>query len=119
MMLVVLALSVAPQAPRGRRALEPEHVAPFVVYLAHPDTKISGKLYEVGGGWYSEVKWTRSAGLTLGSQGSPATVEDIAENVATIGEFGTNSTFPTSPSDAFKSMMAAKVKGAFSGIFGG
>lgn len=99
--------------------LEPEHVAPFVVYLAHPDTKISGKLYEVGGGWYSEVKWTRSAGLTLGSQGSPATVEDIAENVATIGEFGTNSTFPTSPSDAFKSMMAAKVKGAFSGIFGG
>lgn len=99
--------------------LEPEHVAPFVVYLAHRDTKISGKLYEVGGGWYSEVKWARAAGATLGSKGKPASVEDVRDNISTIGEFGANSTFPTSPSDAFKSIMVSKVKGAFSNIFGG
>lgn len=99
--------------------LEPEHVAPFVVYLAHPDTKISGKIYEVGGGWYSEVKWARSAGVTLGSAGSPASIEAIRDNMAAVGDFGANSTFPSSPSDAFKSMMAAKARGAFSSIFGG
>ena len=58
-------------------------------------------------------------GFDFRLQGKPATVEAIHENIATIGEFGANSTFPTSPSDAFKAIMVAKAKGAFSSIFGG
>ena len=98
--------------------LEPEHVVPFVTYLAHADTEATGRLFEVGGGWYSEVKLARSPGKALSSRGV-ASAEDIADSFDQITNFGDSSvTYPSDLSDAFKSIMAAKAKGAFSGLFG-
>jgi multifunctional beta-oxidation protein len=98
--------------------LEPEHVVPFVTYLAHADTQSTGRLFEVGGGWYSEVKLARSSGKALSSSGA-ASAEDIADSFDQITDFdGSSVTYPSELSDAFKSIMAAKAKGAFTGLFG-
>lgn len=43
-----------------------EWVAPIVAYLCNDDPKLaSGKIFEAGGGWFAEVKWTRSPGAFL------------------------------------------------------
>jgi NAD(P)-dependent dehydrogenase (short-subunit alcohol dehydrogenase family) len=102
--------------------LEPEHVVPLVVYLAHTSTDATGRHFEVGGGWYSEVKWARSAGTTISPSvkgDKAASAEDVAAKFKQICTFDSGShSYPTSPSDAFQSIMAAKAKGAFSGFFG-
>ncbi len=38
------------------KELKAEHVAPIVTYLAHDSSKVTGTCFEVGGGWYSQVK---------------------------------------------------------------
>lgn len=98
--------------------LEPEHVVPFVVYLAHAETQVTGRLFEVGGGWYSEVKLARSAGKALSGLGSTAVAEDVANSFNDITKFEASSqSYPSSISDAFTNIMAAKAKGAISGFF--
>jgi 3-hydroxyacyl-CoA dehydrogenase/3a,7a,12a-trihydroxy-5b-cholest-24-enoyl-CoA hydratase len=43
-------------------ALKPEYVTPVVVLLTHEDSKITGRLFEVGGGWVSETRWQQTEG---------------------------------------------------------
>ena len=43
--------------------LKPDFVAPFVAAVTHPDgPEASGKVYEVGAGCVTEVRWERSEG---------------------------------------------------------
>ena len=43
--------------------LKPDFVASFVVAVTHPDgPEASGKIYEVGAGYVTEVRWERSRG---------------------------------------------------------
>ena len=43
--------------------LQPEFVAPFVAAVTHPDgPEASGKVYEVGAGYITEIRWERSEG---------------------------------------------------------
>lgn len=40
------------------------HVTGLVTYLAHESSSaVSGEAFEVGGGWYSKIRWERSAGI--------------------------------------------------------
>lgn len=92
--------------PNVLELLSPSHVSPLVVYLAHQQCSANGEIFEVGGGWYSRVRWERSGGIALGGSDAPATAEVIQSHIDHIGDFSA-STHPTSPVDAIKEMMAA------------
>ena len=46
-----------------RDALKPEYVTPAVVLLSHESNVATGKLFEVGGGWVSQVRWEQTQGV--------------------------------------------------------
>ena len=55
--------------------LKPEYVTPAVVLLCHEDSLISGRIFEVGGGWVSETRWEQTEGVYFENDFS---VEDVA-----------------------------------------
>jgi NAD(P)-dependent dehydrogenase (short-subunit alcohol dehydrogenase family) len=57
--------------------LEPEQVAPGVVFLASDRCTFSGKVLEAGGGEFSLARWVSSADVTFGRE--PVAPEVIAE----------------------------------------
>lgn len=67
-------------------ALKPELVTPLVLWLCHDSCEASGKLVEVGGGWYAGVDWERSKGIALGCTGE-VSAEQIAEQWDRIVDF--------------------------------
>jgi 3-hydroxyacyl-CoA dehydrogenase/3a,7a,12a-trihydroxy-5b-cholest-24-enoyl-CoA hydratase len=58
------------------RALKPEYVSALVAYLCHDDCADSGALFEVGGGFFSRVRWQRAGGkvFRLGREMTPEAV---------------------------------------------
>ncbi|MDZ4869574.1 MAG: SDR family oxidoreductase [Alphaproteobacteria bacterium] len=44
-------------------ALRPEYVTPAVVLLGHESCPLTGKLFEVGGGWVSQTRWEQTQGV--------------------------------------------------------
>lgn len=44
-------------------ALKPEYVTPAVVLLTHESSQVTGKLFEVGGGWISQTRWEQTQGV--------------------------------------------------------
>ena len=46
-------------------ALKPEYVSALVARLCHESSEESGGLFEVGGGFYSKLRWERSAGRSV------------------------------------------------------
>lgn len=43
--------------------LKPEYVTPAVVLLGHETCPVTGKLFEVGGGWVSQTRWEQTEGI--------------------------------------------------------
>ena len=89
--------------------LSPEHVSPIVAYLAHEDSAFTGQCFEVGGGWYSQVRLQRSAGVSLMDPATQqsASIDDVARSMHLITDFS-SSTYPTSPADALRDMMMSR-----------
>lgn len=75
-------------------ALRPELVAPLVARLCHESNQDTGGLYEVGGGFFSKLRWERSAGK-LFRLGRAVSVEDVDGAWAQVLDFG-KSTHPES-----------------------
>ncbi len=46
-------------------ALKPEYVSPLVAWLCHESCQDTGGLYEVGGGFFSKLRWERTKGATV------------------------------------------------------
>jgi 3-hydroxyacyl-CoA dehydrogenase/3a,7a,12a-trihydroxy-5b-cholest-24-enoyl-CoA hydratase len=44
-------------------ALKPEYVTPAVIFLTHESSTVTGRLFEVGGGWVSETRWEQTEGV--------------------------------------------------------
>lgn len=42
--------------------LKPEYVTPAVVLLTHESSTVTGRLFEVGGGWICETRWEQTQG---------------------------------------------------------
>jgi len=78
----ILANAIAPAAATRmlRRAaepgeLEPEHVAPGVLFLASDRCTFSGKVLEAAGGEFDVARWTSSEEIDLGRAPDPETIE--------------------------------------------
>lgn len=102
------------------KLLDPHQIVPIVAYLAHDTNEYSGSCFECGGGWYSQVRFQRSIGLsfikpstTTNTPPVVATIEDIASNIGAITDF-TECTYPTSPADALRDMI--RTQGIFLSI---
>lgn len=90
--------------PSMQPLLDPVHVVPLVTYLASDACERSGQCYEVGGGWYSQVRIQRSRGVRL--QNANANAEGIASSLDAIEDFSIDPTYPTTPADALKAILA-------------
>ncbi len=66
--------------------LLPEYVTELVIKLCHESNEDTGGLYEVGGGFYSKLRWERTEGKTF-RLGRPVSAEDIDASWAQIGDF--------------------------------
>ena len=83
----ILANAVAPTAGSRLTAtampqevvdiLKPEYVTPAVVLLCHEDSTVTGRLFEVGGGWVCETRWEQTEGKFFRDDFS---VEDLASH---------------------------------------
>jgi 3-hydroxyacyl-CoA dehydrogenase/3a,7a,12a-trihydroxy-5b-cholest-24-enoyl-CoA hydratase len=67
-------------------SLKPEYVSPIVAYLCSEDSDTTGGVYEVGGGFYSSLRWERTKGklFRLGRDVSP---DDIQSSWKQINDF--------------------------------
>ncbi|KAJ1959885.1 hypothetical protein GGI12_004103, partial [Dipsacomyces acuminosporus] len=92
----IRALAIAPNAGTAMTAtimpaevvemLKPEYVAPLIGYLAHESTPHTGKLFQVGSCWVSEIRRQRSGGFGF-PLNKPLTPEVIASKWKTIVDF--------------------------------
>ena len=62
--------------------LEPEQVAPGVLFLASERCAVAGKVLEAGGGAFDVARWASSADVEFGRE--PVAPETVAERWAEI-----------------------------------
>ncbi len=67
-------------------ALKPEYVAPLVAYLCHESCTETGRLFEVGAGWVSRLRWERSKGVFF-PLNRPFSPEQVADRWPEINDF--------------------------------
>lgn len=76
-------------------ALKPELVTPIVIVLSHEASDVTGRLFEVGGGWVSETRWQQTEGIffdhefeaeDLLARWDDVTSFAMARNARSIGE---------------------------------
>lgn len=49
--------------PEVLAALKPEYVTPAAILLGHETCPVTGKLFEVGGGWVVQTRWEQTQGV--------------------------------------------------------
>lgn len=86
--------SPGPEAASSPMA--PDLVAPMVAFLAHEDCPVSGEIYAAGAGRFSRIFIASTVGYVHPT--SEPTIEDIAQNWATIND-ETGYSVPTSLTD--------------------
>jgi (3R)-3-hydroxyacyl-CoA dehydrogenase / 3a,7a,12a-trihydroxy-5b-cholest-24-enoyl-CoA hydratase / enoyl-CoA hydratase 2 len=92
--------------PNILERLKPEHISPMVTYLSHEECKESGNIYELGAGWYSQLRWQRSMGVSLGSDSNIATAEAIQSHLKQISNFN-DATYPKTIAGSLGDMLEA------------
>jgi len=85
------------------KAFEARHVVPLVAYLCSESNTRSGALFELGGGWISELRWQRTTGVGFNL---PHTPEEVASKFDQICDFEKEVDYPTSSNDAVAKMFA-------------
>ncbi|HRI09299.1 MAG TPA: SDR family NAD(P)-dependent oxidoreductase, partial [Nannocystaceae bacterium] len=85
-------------------ALRPEYVSPLVAWLCHEECEETGGLFELGGGFYSKLRWERTQGVTY-RLGRDVTVEGLRARWKEIVDFG-KSTHPADVNAALQPVVA-------------
>jgi len=67
-------------------AWKAEFVSPIVAILCHESCPSTGKIYEAGGGWFAEVRYTRSPGAFLDIE-KGYSIEDVQARWSEITSF--------------------------------
>jgi len=67
-------------------AWKPEYVSPIVAILCHDTCPSTGSVYEAGGGWFAEVRYTRAPGAFFDLDKS-FTIEDVRNRWNEITSF--------------------------------
>ena len=53
-----------------------DHIVPLVVYLCHESNSNTNGLFEVGGGWFANMRWEKTGGVAFDF---PVSVEDVKD----------------------------------------
>ena len=63
-------------------SLKPEYVTPIVAYLCSEANETTGGVFEVGGGFYSSLRWERTKGklFRLGREVLPEAIASTLES---------------------------------------
>lgn len=80
-------------------SMQPEHVAPLILWLCHEDCNVTGQLFECAGGWMARLRWQRAPGVMLRKENVEMTPEDVRDNWDKITDF-TDATYPASINEA-------------------
>lgn len=119
----ILVNTVAPNAGTAMTAtilpseiveeLKPDYVAPLVASLGHKSCNVTGKVFEVGSGWMSSVRWQRSDGAVLNHNAVP-TVDQVSSCWSEVIDFtGKKPEYPTTTQESFSKIMnLTKSKGS-------
>jgi 3-hydroxyacyl-CoA dehydrogenase/3a,7a,12a-trihydroxy-5b-cholest-24-enoyl-CoA hydratase len=69
-------------------SLKPEYVSPLVAYLCNEENETTGGLFEVGGGFYSSLRWERTKGkvFRIGREVSPEALRGSWKQINDFGE---------------------------------
>lgn len=83
------------------QALKPQYVAPVVVSLCHESSTANRQVFEVGGGWVSEVRWQRSQGHLFPLTEKALTPESVMMKWSGISDFNNKVDYPNDPQSSF------------------
>ena len=84
-------------------ALKPEVVSPLVAWLCHESCNETGGLFEVGGGFFSKLRFERTEGVTF-RLGRTISVEDVKGNFDRVTDFA-KTTHPTNINESMAPIM--------------
>ncbi len=87
------------------KMLNPEFVAPFVLYLCHESCPDNGALYETAAGWASKVRWQGTAGTQFRKWGA-LTPESVRDHWGELSDWS-NATSRTSTNDTTMSLASS------------
>ncbi|MEM7001155.1 MAG: SDR family NAD(P)-dependent oxidoreductase [Pseudomonadota bacterium] len=86
--------------------LKTDYVAPLIAYLCHPQCQTTGGLFEASAGVFKQVRWERSAGLSL-NVNAPMTLTDMHNNWSQLTDFS-SSDHPADMRSALADLWAAQ-----------
>ncbi|MEM8605985.1 MAG: SDR family NAD(P)-dependent oxidoreductase [Myxococcota bacterium] len=94
-------------------SLKPEYVSPLVAYLCSEENDTTGGVFEVGGGFYSSLRWERTLGKTyrLGREVTPELLRDGWKDINDFGETEHVSSLMESLGPIIKNVEAGPSKG--------
>jgi 3-hydroxyacyl-CoA dehydrogenase/3a,7a,12a-trihydroxy-5b-cholest-24-enoyl-CoA hydratase len=92
-----------------KAAIKPDYIAPLVGYLAHPECRESGGLFEASAGAFKKLRWERSEGIRL-AKDEPMTIGAIADRWEALVDFST-SEHPKDMNEALMGLYSAKKAG--------
>jgi len=84
--------------------LKPEAISSMVTYLCHESCEETGGLFELGGGWFSALRWQRTQGVFLGMD-KASTPEAVRDNWSKINDF-TDPVYPSTSGEGIQAVIA-------------